>query len=258
MNTIYKKSLLLLIMYSFISFEYSTAMSETPLPKDFVYLADVDPTILVSLRYSTTQNFVGIPVDGYKKSQLILTLQAALALKAVQAEVQKDGFSLVIYDAYRPQQAVDHFIRWADDEKDQTKKEHYYPRVDKAKVFELGYVGKKSSHSRGSTIDLTLIEVGKKLHAIQEKKRTLRDGYTITILDDGTLDMGSSFDLFDIASHFDNDLIEESFKKRRAYLKTVMEKHGFKSYDKEWWHFTLKNEPYPADQDRSYFDFPIE
>ena len=140
----------------------------------------------------------------------------------------------------------------------QLKKEYYFPRVDKAKVFELGYVSKRSGHSRGSTVDLTLIEYGKALHKVQALKRTLLDGSKIQFLDDGTVDMGSSFDLFDPASHFENNLIEETFKKRRAYLKAVMEKHGFKNYANEWWHFTLKNEPYPADQDNSYFNFTIE
>ena len=247
-----------LVLISVISFVSCPAMSEAARAKSFVYLEEVDPTIAVSLRYSTTENFLATPVDGYKKPKLMLTKAAAQALKQVQADVKKDGFSLVIYDAYRPQQAVDHFIRWADNAKDQVKKAQYYPRVDKEKVFELGYVGKKSSHSRGSTLDLTLIKVGKALHAIQEQKRTLRDGYTITFLDDGTVDMGSSFDLFDPASHFENNLIEKRFHERRTYLKTIMEKHGFKPYENEWWHFTLKNEPYPADQESSYFNFAIE
>ncbi len=257
MNFIRKKNLLL-ILINCIAFNSCHAMSQAAKAKDFVYLAEVDPTILVSLRYISNENFLGTPVDGYKKPAVILTKQAAQALKKVQEDVKKDGYSLVIYDAYRPQQAVDHFVRWSENANDQLKKEYYFPRVDKAKVFELGYVGKRSGHSRGSTVDLTLIEYGKALHAVHALKRTLLDGFKIQFLDDGTVDMGSSFDLFDPASHFENNLIEETFKKRRAYLKDVMEKHGFKNYANEWWHFTLKNEPYPADQDSSYFNFTIE
>lgn len=238
--------------------QQSLQLSEEAKAKGFVYLHEIDPTILVSLRYTTDENFVGKPVDGYKKPVVIMTKQAAQALKKVQEEVAKDGYSLVIYDAYRPQQAVDHFMRWSKDVTDQTKKAHYYPRVDKAKVFELGYVAERSGHSRGSTVDLTLIKKSASLHPIIEKKRTLLDGFTITLLDDGTVDMGSSFDLFDVASHYENNLIADEHKERRTYLKNVMEKHGFKNYAEEWWHFTLKNEPYSAHLDSSYFNFPIE
>jgi D-alanyl-D-alanine dipeptidase len=223
-----------------------------------VYLHEVDPTILVSLRYHSDENFVGNPVDGYKKSVMIMTQQTAQALKQVQADVTKDGYSLVVYDAYRPQQAVNHFMRWADDIKDQRKKSQYYPRVNKADVFELGYVAKRSGHSRGSTVDLTLIKNGQCLYDIKEEQRTLLDGFTITFLDDGTVDMGSSFDLFDEASHHENDLIEEKYKKLRTYLRDVMEKHGFRIIDTEWWHFTLAHEPYARNLDSSYFNFPVE
>jgi len=253
-----KKFLLLLIVNYFIVSGSLFAISDEARSKGFVYLHEIDPTILISLRYYNDENFVGKLVDGYKKSVVILTKQAAEALKKVQEELKRDGYSLVIYDAYRPQKAVNHFIQWSEDVNDQAKKSHYYPRVNKADVFELGYVAKRSGHSRGSTIDLTIIKDGQKLKSIEEKERTLLDGYTITILDDGTVDMGSSFDLFDVASHFENNLIEKEFKQLRGYLKTVMEKHGFKNYAEEWWHFTLKNEPFPADQDASYFNFEIE
>src|SRR5260221_6012467 len=159
--------------------------------KGFVYLHEVDPTILVSLRYYGNNNFVGKPVDGYKKSVVILTKQAAEALKKVQEKVKKDGYSLVVYDAYRPQQAVDHFMRWSGDTKDHAQELQYYPRVAKDRVFELGYVAEKSGHSRGSTVDLTIIKDGELLHEINEKDRILCDGCKIKFLDDGTVDMGS-------------------------------------------------------------------
>lgn len=228
------------------------------LPSGFVYLHEIDPTIQLSLRYLTNQNFVAKPVDGYKKPVVILTTQAAQALKKVQEQVKKDGYSLLIYDAYRPQRAVNHFMRWSADVHDQERKSEYYPRVNKADVFELGYIFKKSGHSRGSTVDLTLIKDGSHLHDIQVKNRTLPDGFTIPLLDDGSIDMGSSFDLFDGASHSDNNtLISGEHKKMRDYLRKVMEEHGFKVSPREWWHFTLKEEPFPADKETSYFDFEV-
>jgi D-alanyl-D-alanine dipeptidase len=256
-----KSFLFLLSIQAFVFFGSCVAISQEARENGFVYLHEVDPTILVSLRYISNENFLGAVVDGYKKPVVMMTKQAAEALKKVQQEVKKNGYSLVVYDAYRPQRAVNNFMRWSANVADQLKKSHYYPRVNKADVFELGYVAKRSGHSRGSTIDLTLIKDGQELHAIEEHERKLSDGFIITILDDGTVDMGSSFDLFDEASHFDNEynaLVEKQGNKMRLYLKSMMEKHGFKNYTGEWWHFTLKNEPYPADKDSSYFDFVIE
>lgn len=251
-----KKLLFLLIASLFVGL--CNALSPDARAKGFVYLHEVDPTIIASPRYYSNENFLGTRVDGYLKPVIIITKQAAEALKNVQADLKKDGYSLVVYDAYRPQRAVNHFVRWSEDVADQLKKSQYYPRVDKAKVFELGYVARRSGHSRGSTIDLTIIKDGQQLCEIKEEKRTLLDDYTITLLDDGTVDMGASFDLFDTASHIENDLVAEQFKQLRTYLRTIMQKHGFKVYAEEWWHFTLKNEPFPADQDSSYFDFEIE
>jgi D-alanyl-D-alanine dipeptidase len=254
-----KKNLFLAFVVCYFAVVSSCfAMSEEARKKGFVYLHEIDPTILTSPRYSTVENFVGCVVDGYKKPVIVMTKQAAEALKKVQQAVAADGYSLVVYDAYRPQRAVNHFMRWSRDVKDQAKKSQYYPRVDKADVFKLGYVAERSGHSRGSTVDLTLIKKGDSLHPIQEKTRKLLDGFTITLLDDGTVDMGSSFDLFDTASHFENALIGKPFKSLRTYLQTMMIKFGFKPYAEEWWHFTLKDEPYPAAEDSSYFDFVVE
>jgi D-alanyl-D-alanine dipeptidase len=254
----FKKAKIFLLFVLVSSIQLSFTLSKEARLKGFVYLHEVDPTIIVSLRYATCENFVGKPVDGYNRSVAIMTKQAAEALKKVQEEVNKDGYCLILYDAYRPQQAVDHFVKWSSDINDQLKKAQYYPRVNKADVFELGYVAKRSGHSRGSTVDLSLIKNGQSVHGIKEKKRKLLDGYIIKILDNGTVDIGSSFDLFDTASHYDSNLIKNKFKKLRAYLKNVMEKHGFANYSNEWWHFTLKNEPFPADQDESYFNFVVE
>lgn len=253
-----KQVCLLLVVACFVPAGLSNALSKEARAKGFVYLHEVDPTIILSVRYYSNENFLGRRVKGYKKPVIIMTRQAAQALKKVQAAVKKDGYSLVVYDAYRPQEAVNNFIAWAEDVPDQIKKSEYYPRINKADVFELQYVSKRSGHSRGSTVDLTLIKFGKQPHALQKKSRQLLDGCTILFLDDGTIDMGSSFDLFDVASHFENNLIEQKFKTRRTYLKTIMEQYGFKNIPEEWWHFTLKNEPYPTQFDESYFNFPIE
>jgi D-alanyl-D-alanine dipeptidase len=234
------------------------ALSQEMRDKGFVYLHEVDPTIVVSLRYMGYENFLGTPVDGYNKLVVIMTNVAAQALKKVQQAVQKDGYSLVVYDAYRPQRSVNHFMRWSCDVADQKKKLQYYPRVGKERVFELGYVAERSGHSRGSTVDLTLIKADVALHDVELQERILQDGTVITVLDDGTVDMGSSFDLFDVASHYDNDIIASEFKQLRTYLKNVMFEYGFNNYAEEWWHFTLQNEPFSADQNSSYFDFEIE
>jgi D-alanyl-D-alanine dipeptidase len=253
-----KRSNFLLVSIFSMMVGSSGALSEDAPPKGFVYVHEIDPTVLVSLRYNSNENFVGRPIDGYKKSVVILTRQAAQALKKAHDEFKKDGYQLVIYDAYRPQQAVDHLMCWSVHGEDQLKKSQYYPRVNKADVFKLGYVAERSGHSRGSTIDLTLIKVGKKLHEVKESQRTLLDGYTITFLDDGTVDMGSSFDLFDVASHFKNDVITDNYKTLRRYLREIMEKHGFKGCGNEWWHFTLRNEPFPSGPNKHYFNFLVE
>ena len=254
MNIVYRIVMVLVVMNFFICYPLSDFARE----KGFVYLHEVDPTVLVSMRYCTHENFLGRPVKGYNEPVVIMTRQAAEALKKVQADVKKDGYSVVVYDTYRPQQAVNDFVQWGKDVNDQQKKSSYYPRVTKADVFELGYVAYKSGHSRGSTVDLTLIKDGDELHAVQEKECVLLDGHTIKWLDDGTIFMGSSFDLFDLASHTDTDLIKQEYKDRRMYLKSVMSKHGFVNLPDEWWHYTLKDEPYPARKDSSYFDFVIE
>jgi zinc D-Ala-D-Ala dipeptidase len=225
------------------------------LPDGFVYLAEVDPTIQVSVRYAGKDNFMGRPVTGYGEPVIIMTQAAAEALKKVQEKVSKDGYSLVIYDAYRPQKAVNDFVAWGDDGQDQVMKKWFYPRVDKENLFALGYIGKKSGHSRGSTVDLTLMELDKQIQPVSFKEETMADGKTVLpFLGDGTIDMGSSFDLFDEASHYKNNVLSQSQKQHRSYLEKAMKEGGFKSYAEEWWHFTLNNEPFP----NAYFNFDIE
>lgn len=247
------KLLLLLTGMNMTFLENSTALSLFVRPPNFVYLHEIDPSIIISLRYASSENFIGAPLPGYINNKALITLQAAEALKKAQQEFLQDGYSLVIYDAYRPQQAVDAFMQWSKEPLNQIKKEQYYPYVNKRDVFKLGYVASHSGHTRGSTVDVTLIKKDSILTTIKETKRTLLDGRTIPFLDDNTVDMGSSFDLFDPVSHYENNLISDEHKKMRLYLKNVMEKHGFKQYPKEWWHFRLEKEPFSD----TYFNFPI-
>ena len=227
------------------------------LPEGFVYVNQIDPTIKVDLRYLTDQNFIGEPLNGYKNPVAILTREAAQALSKVQQELLANGYSLVIYDAYRPQKTVDQFVEWSKNWQDNKMKEIYYPRVNKQDLFKLHYIAEKSSHTRGSTVDISIIPIAqplKKVEDITEEKRTLTDKYEIIYLNDNTVDMGAAFDLFDDASHPNSHLVDETHRDNREYLRKKMEKHGFEGFPTEWWHFTLKNEPY-ADV---YFNFDIE
>lgn len=237
------------VMLSLLSSNVKSAM-----PSDFVFLNDIDPSITIHIRYATTDNFVGRPIDGYQYvNKTVCTRQAAQALKAVQDELQQHGYKLVVYDAYRPQRASDEFMKWSQDVNDQIMKLQYYPALNKADVFKEGYVAKQSRHSGGSTFDVTIIEKGKELKPLTYSQRTIKTGQKIPFLDDATVDMGSSFDLFHPVSHHDTTLIDKSFTQKRNFLRNIMKKYGFQEYKEEWWHYTLKDEPYP----RTCFNFVI-
>ena len=201
-------------------------------PSGFVLLTDVVPDAILEIRYYSTYNFVGDRIDGYEQPTALLTKEAAAALKAVSDEVKEKGYRLKIYDAYRPQKAVDNFVRWAEDIDDARMKPYFYPNVDKTNLFSEGYIDAKSGHSRGSTVDLTLFDMN------TEKE----------------LDMGGTFDWFGEESHPDyvGDLTQEQLANRNI-LRDAMLNNGFKPLDTEWWHFTLKDEPYPD----TYFTFPV-
>ncbi len=199
---------------------------------DFVSLASVDPSIILEMRYYGAHNFLGRPVRGYGAPQCLLTKEAAKALSAVQAEAKKRGLSLKVYDCYRPQRAVDDFVAWAKDLSDIKMKKEFYPHVPKTELFKEGYIAAKSGHSRGSTVDLTLV---RKFH-------------------NKNLDMGTGFDFFDIRAHTDNPEIGARQRSNRLLLKSLMEKQGFKNLPEEWWHYTLNPEPFP----KRYFDFEIK
>ncbi len=226
------------------------------LPEGFVYLQDIDATILQEVRYAGYHNFVGRPVPGYNAPVIILTEAAALALKAVQEELQRFQLTLKVYDAYRPQEAVDSFASWADDPSDQLMKIEFYPKVNKKEVFELGYIAKKSGHTRGSTVDLTLVPLPAPPQPTWKPGDPLRDG-SLPKGDrfaDNSIDMGTGFDYFGEAAHTHNPTFPPEVRANRLLLVSLMEKHGFKNYHREWWHFTLMNEPYPE----TYFNFPVE
>ena len=225
------KTLMVFSFFILLSFT-DRKVDETPPNKNFVYLKELIPKLRSDLRYYGSNNFIGKPIDGYNEPKLLLTIDAANALKKVQEELERIGFGLLIYDAYRPQQATDHFVKWSKDMADTLMKNDFYPNIDKKDLFKLGYIAKKSGHSRGSTVDLTIVSLKTK----------------------HILNMGSPYDLFDEKSHTEYPNITKNQHALRLLLKRRMEKHGFKSYEKEWWHFTLKNEPFP----KTYFNFPIE
>jgi D-alanyl-D-alanine dipeptidase len=214
------------------------------------------PSAVFDIRYFSPHNFVGVKVDGYKAGKCILTTKAADALKKVQAELKEFSLSLKFYDCYRPQRAVNHFVKWAKDVKDIKTKSEFYSTVDKRNLFRDGYIAEKSSHSRGSTVDLTIVPVptpaqeayvpGQRLYAcyLPKEKR----------FKDNSIDMGTGFDCFHERSHPGNLNVSMQQRVNRLLLKTLMDKYGFNNYDQEWWHFTLRKEPYPD----KYFDFPVE
>ncbi|MBX9889994.1 MAG: M15 family metallopeptidase [Amoebophilaceae bacterium] len=223
------------------------------IPADFVYLQDIDSSIIQSSRYNSNNNFMGRQVVGYPRGKIVAARQAAVQLKEVNKILTEKGYNLVVYDAYRPQRSVDEFLKWSQDPSGQKAKAFYYPTVDKANVFELGYIAKKSGHSRGSTFDLTIIKSGDKVHEIRPVVRKLLNGDEIVFLDDGTVDMGSSFDLFHEVSHYGTTLISVEHQEYRKLLSEAMQACLFRPYEKEWWHYIMVKEPYPD----TYFDFVV-
>ncbi|MGA7827396.1 MAG: M15 family metallopeptidase [Geobacteraceae bacterium] len=209
--------------------------ADGPLPQGFVYADEIIPDLSLDLRYAGSHNFVGEPIDGYRKQRFILTSAAAEALQKVQDELRLFGLGVKVFDGYRPQMAVDHFVRWARDVKDTRMKKEFYPEVEKKDLFRDGYIAAQSGHSRGSTVDLTIVSLAGK-DAGRE------------------LDMGSGFDFFGLRSWPEYRQISSSSRAHRLLLRMVMEKHGFRPYAQEWWHFTLKREPWP----KTYFNFPVQ
>ena len=212
--------------------EKRAVLPDTEDASQFVMLADAVPDAILEIRYFGTYNFVGTRIDGYLEPTALLTREAADSLQAVSKDVMALGYRLKIYDAYRPQKAVDHFVRWAEQIPDTLMKSYFYPDLDKSVLFAKGYIAKKSGHTRGSTVDLTLFDMN------TEKE----------------VDMGGTFDWFGPESHPDFRGITPAQFANRMILRRAMMRHGFKPISSEWWHFTLKNEPFP----NTYFTFPVK
>lgn len=202
---------------------------QAPEPSPLVRLSEVAPSIEQRAAYFGSDNFMGRPIRGYEADEVVITREAANALAHAQSLAQAEGLSLLVFDAYRPQRAVDHFVEWGADLADTLNQAAFYPNVPKAELFERGYIAERSGHSRGSTVDLTLT----------------RDGVE--------LDMGTPFDFFDELSHTENAAISEEAMRNRMLLRDIMTEAGFRNYVNEWWHYTLIDEPYPD----TYFDQPI-
>ena len=197
----------------------------------FVLLADFIPGIVQEIRYYSTYNFVGERVDGYEEPVALLTKEAARSLKTVANELNVQGYRLKVFDAYRPARAVRHFVLWGIEDLDLRMKPFFYPDLEKQVLFQQGYIASRSSHSRGSAVDLTLLD--------------MRTGKEV--------DMGSPFDLFSEISHPDSRLVTDEQYENRMFLQHAMTRNGFQPIDCEWWHFSLKDEPYPD----TYFEFPV-
>ncbi len=209
-------------------------VSQGFVPQGFVDAATVVDGMVVDMRYFSEDNFVGARIDGYEASRCLLTRPAAAALARVQQHLAPQGFGLKVFDCYRPTRAVAHFVRWARDVKDVKRKADFYPDVDKRDLFRLGYIAPRSGHSRGSTVDLTLVRLGQGRPP--------------------DVDMGTRFDFFGVQSWPSSRAVSAEAQANRKILTSAMRRGDFRPYDREWWHFTLRNEPYPG----SYFNFPVK
>ncbi len=226
------------------------------LPESFSYVRDVAPSIIQEMRYTTAFNFVGERIDGYEASECILTTRAAMALADAQEELEADGYSLKVYDCYRPQRAVDHFVRWANGDSE-AMKQAFYPEEPKGSLFSRGYIARRSGHSRGSTLDLTLVRLPYEQPGpypdlvdgpLPRCDRPLGERYS-----EGDLDMGTAYDCLSPLSATLSAGVSQEARGNRLLLSDAMNRHGFRNYSKEWWHYTLRNEPFG----RTYHDFPV-
>src|SRR5664280_1647555 len=252
------KILLTLLIFTtlcFPQFAYACAGADK-IPEAFVNTQNVIPGALLDIRYYGPHNFVGERVDGYLAPKCFLTKEAAETLALVQKDLEPYSLTLKIYDCYRPQRAVDNFVRWAKEIENTKTMREFYPTIDKRNLFKDGYIDSKSGHSRGSTVDLTIVPLPAPGQQNYIPGQKLSECYLPAAkrFGDNSIDMGTGFDCFHELSHTANTNISHQQKIHRLLLKSLMEKHGFRNYDKEWWHYTLKNEPYPD----TYFNFVIE
>jgi D-alanyl-D-alanine dipeptidase len=224
------------------------------LPTGFVYLRDIDPTIVQDIRYAGSHNFVGRPIRGYLAAECILSVSAANALERVQRMLAEKKLSLIVWDCYRPKRAVDDFFQWSRDPIRSEMKAEFYPRTDKQKLFALGYLARPSAHSRGSTVDLGIVPSGFSLTPPPNPPQPLNACTSPKgeRFEDGTIDFGTGYDCLDVLGHASNALVGGIALRNRQTLKSHMKAAGFRSYAREWWHFELINEPF----DRG-FDFEV-
>jgi D-alanyl-D-alanine dipeptidase len=226
--------------------------SAAGLPPGFVYLRDVAPDVRQDMRYAGAHNFIGRPIAGYQAAECVLTARAAQAVGAVQAELSRQGLSLLVWDCYRPARAVRDFLRWTKDP-DTRMQGEFYPRVEKGELVTLGYIAARSAHSRGSTLDLGIVPETLASPPSWSGTLTACTAAKGTRFDDGTVDLGTGFDCFDPRAHVGDAGISMVARANRALLRGLMVRHGFAPYEREWWHFRLRSEPFPH---RS-FDFLI-
>lgn len=224
-------------MNKFLSFVFIVPLyvSSQQIPSSFIKLKEAIPTIEVEIRYATSENFIGRSIDGYISNTAVGTVELSNALKNAQKILKSHKLGIKIFDSYRPQTAVNHFIRWSKLESDTINKSKYYPELKKNSLFDLGYISSKSGHSRGSTVDLTLI------YLTGENKGQ-------------ELDMGGEWDFFGDLSNYNFEFLSEEQKYNRGLLRKTLISSGFSPYEKEWWHFTLIDEPFPD----KYFDFIVK
>ena len=231
-------------------------LSLNALPSGFVYIEDIDKSIIVNLKYFTNDNCIGRRVPHYKANRGIMTRDTAIALSKAQKKFLEKGYSIVIYDAYRPAPSVTYFMEWMKDERDNIRKKYHYPYVEQKKDMKDIYIASKSGHSRGSTVDMTIIKVDNKLLTKSVYEERIFNGKVYPFNNDNTIDCGTSYDLMDPASWSDNNPMDFTDEQRnnRELIKTIMESCGFKVLPEEWWHFSLVDETFPD----IYFDFDIQ
>jgi D-alanyl-D-alanine dipeptidase len=252
-----RRSILLLVAFLLLAAVTTApvARADVRAPASFVDLKRVDPTILHDIRYDSNHNFIGRPIVGYREPLCILTRPAAEALSHAQSSLLVRGYTLKVYDCYRPQRAVDDFARWAARPGDQRMKAEFYPRVDKSVLFDQGYIARRSGHSRGSTLDLTLVKL-----PARPQRRFIPGEPLVPCFapyeerfPDNTVDMGTGFDCFDTLANTLDPRIQGEPRANRLLLKDTLEAEGYVNYAAEWWHYTYQPELFPD----MYFDFPV-
>ncbi len=231
------------------------AWAGSALPKGFVFLRDIDPTIVQDIRYAGSHNFVGRPIRGYLAAECILSEPAANALEAVQRTLADKKLSLIVWDCYRPKRAVDDFLQWSKDPAHSEMKAEFYPHTDKEKLFALGYLARRSAHSRGSTVDVGIVPTAFSSAPPPNPAQPLKACTTAKgeRFEDGTIDFGTGYDCLDVLANTSNALVGTIAQRNRQTLRSSMQGAGFRPYAREWWHFELINAPF----DRGGFDFEV-